>query len=129
MIGRFLFTIIYLNKKTMKSLLKIMVAITLLLSGVAATAQITNSKTEQVKIYGNCGMCKKTIEKSGNLKDIASVDWNKETKMATIIYDSTKTNQSEILKKIALAGYDSESIKAKDEDYNSLHGCCQYERK
>ncbi|TDD97078.1 heavy-metal-associated domain-containing protein [Flavobacterium cellulosilyticum] len=112
----------------MKSLLKIMVAITLLLSNVDLSAQIKNTKAETVKIYGNCGMCKKAIEKSANIKGIATVDWNKDTKMAILTYDSTKTNQSEILKKIALAGYDSEKIKAKKEDYDNLPGCCQYDR-
>lgn len=102
---------------------------TLLLSSVVLSAQIKNSKTETVKIYGNCGMCKKTIEKAANIKGIAIVDWNKDTKMALLTYDSTKTNQSKILKKIALAGYDSEKIKAKTEDYDTLPECCQYDRK
>jgi copper chaperone CopZ len=113
----------------MKSLLKIVVAITLLLSSVVMTAQIKNLKTETVKIYGNCGTCKKAIEKAGNLKGVATVNWNKDSKMAILTYDSSKTNQSEILKKIALAGYDSDKIKSKKEDYESLPGCCQYDRK
>ena len=28
-------------------------------------AQVKNAKTETVKIYGNCGMCEKTIETAG----------------------------------------------------------------
>ena len=52
-------------------------------------------------------MCKKTIEKAGNIKDIATVVWNKETKIATVTYDESKTNKEEIAKRIALAGYDS----------------------
>ena len=103
-------------------------AITLLLSITIANAQIKNAKTETVKIYGNCGMCETTIENAGNLKKVAQVDWDKDTKMATLTYDSTKTNQDEILKRIALAGYDSEKFLAPDTAYNSLAGCCQYER-
>ena len=38
-------------------------------------AQVKNAKTETVKIFGNCGMCKTKIEKAGNLKNIAKVDW------------------------------------------------------
>ena len=30
-------------------------------------AQVKNAKTETVKIYGNCGMCEKTIETAGNV--------------------------------------------------------------
>lgn len=93
-----------------------------------ASAQIKNVKTETVKISGNCGMCKKTIEKAGNLKNIAKVTWNIDTKMAIITYDTKKTNQDEILKRIALSGYDSDKFIATDDAYNNLHGCCQYDR-
>ncbi|MFE3866823.1 DUF3347 domain-containing protein [Flavobacterium sp. LS2P90] len=112
----------------MKSIKKILMAITLLLSMTIANAQIKNAKTETVKIYGNCGMCETTIEKAGNLKKVAQVDWDKDTKMATLTYDSAQTNQDEILKRIALAGYDSDKFLAPDTTYDALHGCCQYER-
>jgi copper chaperone CopZ len=91
-------------------------------------AQVKNAKTETVKIYGNCGMCETTIETAGNVKKVAKVDWDKDTKMAIINYDSAKTNQDEILKRIALAGYDSDKFLAPDDVYSKLHGCCQYER-
>ena len=99
-----------------------------LLSSINSFAQIKNAKTETVKIYGNCGMCKATIEKAGNVNKVASVEWNKDTKMATLTYDSDKTNQDEILKRIALAGYDSEKFLAPDDVYAKLPGCCQYSR-
>jgi len=111
----------------MNSLKKIMMAILVLLSGVS-NAQIKNAKTESVKIYGNCGMCKTKIEKAGNLKNIAKVDWDADTKMATLTYDDTKTNQDEILKRIALVGYDSEKFLAPADVYSKLPGCCQYDR-
>lgn len=111
-----------------KSISKILVAIIVLLSYTSCNAQIKNQKTETVKIYGNCGMCKSTIEKAGNMKNQANVDWNKETKMATISYDSIKTSKAEILKRIALAGYDSDSFLAPDDTYTNLPSCCQYER-
>jgi hypothetical protein len=73
-------------------------------------------------------MCKSTIEKAGNIKKVAKIDWNKDTKMATIIYDAKKTNQDEILERIALSGYDSNKFLAPDDVYAKLPGCCQYER-
>ena len=111
-----------------KSISTSMMVITMLLSFIVGHSQIKNAKTTTVKIYGNCGMCEKTIEKAGNLKKIASVDWNQDTKMATMTYDAKKTNQDEILKRIALAGYDSDSFLAPDDVYDNLHGCCQYDR-
>ncbi len=107
--------------------MKIMIAISVLLS-TTSNAQIKNAKTESVKIYGNCGMCETKIEKAGNIKKIANVDWNQETQMAILTYDATKTNQDEILKRIALVGYDSDKFLAPDDVYNNLHGCCQYDR-
>lgn len=112
----------------MKSISKILMVITVLLSTINIFAQIKNSKTETVKVYGNCEMCKANIEKAGNLKNVSTVEWNKDTKMATLSYDSKKTNQDEILKRIALAGYDSEKFLAPDDVYSKLSGCCQYNR-
>ena len=112
----------------MKLISKILVAITILLSFTSCNAQIKNAKTETVKIYGNCDMCEKTIEKAGNLKKMAKVDWNVDTKMATLTYDSKKTNQDAILKRIALSGYDSDKFLAPDNAYSKLPGCCQYDR-
>ena len=112
----------------MKSLKKTVIAITLLLSVVVSNAQIKNAQIETVKIFGNCEMCKTTIEKAGSLKKIANIDWNKDTKIASLTYDTKKTNQDEILKRIALAGYDSEKFLAPDAVYSKLPECCQYDR-
>ena len=99
-----------------------------LISINVCNAQSKNIKTDNVNIYGNCGMCETAIETAGNVKKVAKVDWNKDTKIATLMYDSTKTNQDEILKRIALAGYDSDSFLAPDMAYAKLPECCQYER-
>jgi hypothetical protein len=48
--------------------------------------------------------------------------------MATLTYDPSKTNQDEILKRIALAGYDSDQFLAPDDVYAKLPKCCQYDR-
>jgi len=111
-----------------KSLNNLLMATFILLSITINAQKIKNAKTETAKVYGNCGMCETKIEKAGNVKNVASVDWNQDTGMATITYDTTKTNQDEILKRIALVGYDSEKILAPDDVYNNLHGCCQYDR-
>lgn len=98
------------------------------LSIAMGNAQIKNAKTENLKIYGNCDLCKTNIEKAGNLKNRAHVDFNKETQMAVITYDATKTSADEILKRVALAGYDNEKYYAPDETYAKLGECCQYKR-
>ena len=100
----------------------------LLLSVIVCKAQIQNSKTNTLKILGNCGMCQSRIEKAGNIKDVAVVQWDKTKKNAVLTYDSTKTNPDEILKRIALAGHDSEKFVANAEAYSNLPECCQYDR-
>jgi len=112
----------------MNLLSNITATLTLLFTFTYGNAQIKNAKTENVKIYGNCGMCETTIENVGNLKKVAQVDWNKDTKIATLTYDTTKTNQPEILKRIALSGYDSDQFLAPDDVYAKLPDCCRYER-
>ncbi|RKS02974.1 DUF3347 domain-containing protein [Flavobacterium sp. 102] len=107
---------------------KTLIAITVLLSFNLCKAQIKNATTEKVKIYGNCGMCETAIEKVGSINKIAKVDWDKDTSMATLTYDEKQTSQEAILKRIALAGYDSEKFLAPNEAYSKLPGCCQYER-
>ena len=103
-------------------------AITLLLSISTCFAEIKNAKVETVHIYGNCSICKKTIESAANVKNVVHIEWNKDTKMAILTYDEKKTNQDEILKRIGLAGYDSDKFLAPDNVYAKLEICCQYER-
>lgn len=93
------------------------------------TAQnIPNAKTETVKIYGNCGMCEKTIEKAAAQNGTAKAVWDTNTKMAQITFDSTQTTLDDVLKRVAAAGYDSEQFRAPDAVYSNLPGCCQYDR-
>lgn len=106
----------------------LIIALVALGSIISGNAQSKNLKTNDVKVYGNCGMCKKTIEKAGNIKGVAKTVWNPETAIATITIDSAKTSVEAVLKKIAAVGYDSDAFRAPDNVYNNLHGCCQYER-
>lgn len=87
------------------------------------------AKTEKFKVYGNCGMCESRIEKAAKSVDgVTAADWSKETKMIEVSFDSTKTDVHKVHMAIAKAGHDTEMHKAKDETYNALPGCCQYER-
>jgi periplasmic mercuric ion binding protein len=93
-----------------------------------ANLSIAQSNEESFKVYGNCGMCKSKIEKAATSAGATYAVWDQDTKVLTVKYNSTSTNTAKIQKKIAKAGYDNEGLKAKDEDYNKLHGCCKYDR-
>lgn len=92
-------------------------------------AQIKNAKTETAKVNGNCGMCKRTIEKAGNVKNESQVVWDADNQRASITYDAEKTTVDTVLKRIAQVGYDNEKYLAPDDVYSNLHDCCQYDRK
>ncbi|MRT93959.1 heavy-metal-associated domain-containing protein [Ancylomarina sp. 16SWW S1-10-2] len=90
---------------------------------------LAQSKTEKFKVFGNCGMCEKTIEKAAlSVDGVKSADWNKETKMIEVTFSESKTNMDKVHIAIAKVGYDTEMHKAKDEVYNKLPGCCKYDR-
>lgn len=110
----------------MKNIITILTAV--FFTAVSCTAQVKNPKTETVKVWGNCSMCKETIEKAANKKGDAKAVWNDETKQATITYNTKTTNLNAVLKRIALAGYDNVAFAAPDAAYNNLAGCCQYDR-
>ncbi|MVN90633.1 DUF3347 domain-containing protein [Mucilaginibacter aquatilis] len=105
-----------------------LVVLAVLLATQTINAQIKNSKTVSFKVYGNCEMCQSAIEKAGTQKNVANVNWSKDTQMATLNYDSQKTGADDILKRIALAGYDSETFLAPDDVYAKLPECCRYSR-
>ena len=94
----------------------------------ASIAQINNAKTVTVAVNGNCGMCKKTIETNGSEGKIAKVTWDSKQKQAEITFDTTKTSEEAVLKKIAQAGYDNAQFRAPDDVYANLHECCRYDR-
>ena len=94
------------------------------------TVGFAQSKTETVfGVRGNCGMCKSTIEKSvNNVDGVFEATWDKETKQIAISYDNMKTDVMALHKAIAKSGYDTEKVKADENAYNNLPGCCQYDR-
>lgn len=73
-------------------------------------------------------MCKSHIENAGQKKGAAKVSWSSGSKMAELTYDSSKQTADDILKRIALAGYDNERFLAPVEMYSQLPDCCKYER-
>ncbi len=87
------------------------------------------NKTSTFKVWGNCEMCEETIEGSLKVEGVSKADWNTDTKMIAVSFDSTKITLDKIQKNIATVGYDNDAYKGDDKAYNELHDCCQYERK
>jgi copper chaperone CopZ len=87
------------------------------------------NKTEKIEVKGNCGMCEKRIEKAASaVEGVSKADWNKETKQLEVTFDDTKTTLDKVEVAIAKAGHDTPHHKAKNEVYNELPDCCNYDR-
>ena len=91
---------------------------------LAATAQ---KKAEiQFEVSGVCGMCEERIEKALDIPGIINAQWDQETKEITVAYKTKAIDEMTIHQRIADAGHDTEKVKATDEVYANLHGCCKY---
>lgn len=112
----------------MKKIQHLMLAMSLLVAFTSCATPIKNAKTETFKVAGNCDMCKSTIETTANKKGISEAEWDKAKKTLRITYDAKQTTASDILKKVAYAGYDNEEFLAPDDAYAKLPACCQYDR-
>ena len=112
----------------MKTFIVVLVVSLFSLSGFAQEKKSKNKKVE-LKVAGNCEMCEKRIEKAAfSVKGVKSADWHIDHKDIHLIIDENKCSVEDVAKAIANMGHDTELIKAKDEDYNKLHACCNYER-
>lgn len=89
----------------------------------------TSEKTETFKVWGNCEKCKVAIETACNLDGVSEKNWNVESTLMTVKFDTTKITLDGIQQSIAKAGYDNDTYYGDDYAYGKLPSCCQYERK
>lgn len=109
---------------------KIVVVLVMLVSLVGLAQEKPNkNKKVEFKVNGNCEMCEKRIEKAAfSVKGVKSADWHTDHHDIHLIIDERKCSVEDVKKAIAAAGHDTDGIKATDEAYANLHGCCQYDR-
>ena len=69
------------------------------------------------------------IEEAAKAFDgVKTANWDQETKMLNVTYDTDKTKEKRIHEAIAGAGHDTEKVTAPREVYENLPACCQYPR-
>lgn len=93
------------------------------------TAVAQSTKTETIKVWGNCGMCQTKIEKAAKTAGAKSASWDTDSKELKVTYAVKKTSSEKIQEAIANVGYDTQDFTAKQSAYDNLHGCCKYDRK
>ena len=80
-------------------------------------------------VAGNCGMCKKRIEKAtSGLEGVVEAVWSADSKKMVLKYNAGKVSVSDVKKKIAAVGHDTDEFKASKDVYDKLPGCCLYDR-
>ncbi|WP_396146982.1 heavy-metal-associated domain-containing protein [Flavobacterium sp.] len=104
-----------------------------LLLAVTFSAQAQDKKNKNAKIdidvNGNCELCKKRIEKAAfSVSGVKWAVWNIETHQLNLILNEVKASLLDVKKAVAKVGHDTDEVKATDEEYDNLHGCCKYER-
>jgi hypothetical protein len=109
--------------------MKIASFIAVLLFGIFNQSFAQELQYKTIKVWGNCGMCKETIEKSAKKAGAATADWNEESKELKVTFAEKKSSSEKIQKQIAKSGYDTQDFVASDKAYNDLHACCKYDRK
>jgi len=112
--------------KIMKKIV-LVVVFALLGMNVNAQEQLNKNKKVEVEVNGNCDMCKKRIEKAAySVKGVKSATWHADHQDLHLIIDETKCTVLDVEKAIAKVGHDTKDIKATDEQYAKIHGCCLY---
>jgi copper chaperone CopZ len=122
--------------KTIK-LLSIAILSSLMIACGSTESNSNNTSTEvtakaehsMIKVWGNCGMCKKTIETAiADIDGLSKGEWDVEKKVLHVEFDASKTSVEKISQAVAGSGYDTEFDTATKDAYNGLHSCCQYQR-
>jgi len=103
--------------------------ISVLIFSVVITIFAQSNKTEKFKVYGKCESCKERIEKAAKSVDgVIKADWNIDSKIMEVNFNTSKTNLDKIELAIAKVGHDTQLHRATDKDYNALPDCCHYDR-
>lgn len=102
----------------------------ILIAIVSLSFVTIDKKTIETSFWVNrdCEMCKAKILSAADIKGVKSASYDMETYMLTVVFNPAKVTIENIHQSIANAGYDTSLIKATGDAYNSLPGCCQYDR-
>ena len=111
---------------------KLILATVLLLGGfsIQAEEKLNKNAKYEIEVNGSCDMCQSRIQKAAfSIAGVKSATWSIETHKLNLILNEEKATVLDVKKAVAKAGYDTDEVKATNENYDKLPGCCQYERK
>jgi len=85
-----------------------------------------SKETTSFKVSGTCEMCKERIENALDVKGVRNATWNQSTQMVSVTYNPRKLEVKQLHNLVAIAGHDTELVKASEQAYADLPECCMY---
>jgi copper chaperone CopZ len=117
------------SKKASMKKIKLMMLLLICLATVSAYAQTNKpagDTTVTFKVFGACEQCKDRIENAVKMKGVSSGVWDVDSKMLTLVYNTSKVSLQKVQNRIVAVGHDIENKKANISVYNALPACCHY---
>jgi outer membrane receptor for ferrienterochelin and colicins len=105
---------------------KYYIVIQFILVGNIAFSQVKTDSSISFKVNGLCEQCKHRIEQAIKVNGVDSANWDVQSKILSLTYDTTIISLETIQQRILAVGHDVENIKATPTAYNSLPSCCRY---
>jgi len=112
--------------------MKNIILVVLLMIGFTTLAQTKKNKNAKytIEVNGNCEQSQKRIQKAAlSVSGVKLANWDVDTHQLNVILNEEKCSIIDVEKAIAIAGHDTQEIKATKEAYNNLHSYCKYEKK
>jgi periplasmic mercuric ion binding protein len=95
---------------------------------VKTTGENNDTLTVTFRVNGNSA-CKTSIETAlTSQAGVISAIWNTSTKQITVIFKSIQIKASDLHSYLAIAGYDTAELRAKQGVYDALPSNCKYTR-
>lgn len=107
----------------MKKILILIISVFLVQSAFANAP-----KTEKIciKTSGTCDMCKVKIESAlQKLDGVKSAYFNLANSTVKVNFDPSTINAAKLRECITMTGYDADELKANQQAYDALPGCCK----
>lgn len=93
---------------------------------VMSFAKPPKKTTTSFKVMGTCDMCKSRIESALDVSGVRKAVWDVNTETLTVTFNPRKLEEIQLHNLCAIAGHDTEKVKASEQAYADLPECCQY---
>jgi len=110
---------------TKTKMMRFLVFISIFIFCSACSEKKANKEVE-FKVRGNCSMCQNRIEEATNsIKGIKKAEWNVDTEILKVSFDSNSTSEIEIHRAVAAKGHGTDKVEMNQTEHANLPDCCK----